>query len=189
MALSSTIYRAGIQLSNVDANRYEQLQLTLARHPSETMERMLARLIAYALHFGRGIGFGRGVSCSDEPDVWIRSDDGRVLLWMEVGLPDPERILKACRHAQRVILYAYGTNLERWKSSHLQRLCSMDNLCVYALDFELLRKLAGDLERSIDWTLTLMEGRLYLGQGRETLESDVQTLIEAPPHDFLLREK
>ncbi len=99
MALPSTIYRTTVQLADIDRSIYETLQTTVARHPSETEERLIARLLALALFYEPDLGFTKGISATDEPDLWLKGADGRVQLWVEVGLPDAERIIKAARHA------------------------------------------------------------------------------------------
>ncbi|HEY5514244.1 MAG TPA: YaeQ family protein, partial [Geomonas sp.] len=108
MALPSTVYRASVQLSDLDRQVYEQLQTTIVRHPSETAERLVARLLAYALCFEEGLSFTKGVGSGDEPDLWSKGPDGRVKLWIEVGLPDPDRLAKSCRHVERAVLFACG---------------------------------------------------------------------------------
>ena len=171
MALPSTIYRAGIQLADVDKNRYETLQTTIARHPSETEERLTARLLAYALYYEPGLAFTRGVGAGDEPDLWLKGGDGRILLWIEVGLPDPDRLVKASRHAARVVLIASGAAMPSWEKQHLPKLSGIANLCVVRLDRNFITQLAARLERSITWSLTITEGSLYLNVDGDTLET------------------
>jgi uncharacterized protein YaeQ len=171
MALPSTIFRASLQLANVDRNLYESLQTTVAQHPSETEERLVARLLAYALSYEPGLAFTRGVGAADEPDLWVMGPDGRVTLWIEVGLPDPERLVKASRHVGRVVLFACGASLPRWEEQHLSRLAGIANLTVLGLDQGFLSRLVSHLQRSIAWSLTITEGSLYLNVGSETLET------------------
>src|SRR5512136_652890 len=109
MALPSTIYRTTIQLSDIDRGVYETLQASVARHPSETEERLVARLLASALCYEDGLQFTRGICVGEEPDLWSIGPDGRVTLWVEVGLPEPERLIKAARHVERVVLLACGS--------------------------------------------------------------------------------
>jgi uncharacterized protein YaeQ len=97
MARNATIYRAQLELSHVDRNVYADLQLTIARHPSETLERTLMRLLAFGLRYDEGLEFGRGVSATDEPDLWRREGDGRVIEWIEVGQPEARRLVVASR--------------------------------------------------------------------------------------------
>ncbi|ACH39338.1 protein of unknown function YaeQ [Citrifermentans bemidjiense Bem] len=180
MALPSTIYRASVQLSDLDRQIYEQLQTTIAQHPSETAERLLARLLAYALCFREELVFTKGVGSGDEPDLWSKGPDGRVQLWVEVGLPDPEKLAKSCRHVERAILFAFGSGLNRWLPQHQVKLASIPNLTVVALDFGFLSQLATDLQRVISWSLTVTEGNLYLTVGDQTLESALQQ-VSGPP--------
>lgn len=178
MALPATIYRASVQLADVDGNRYEQLQATLARHPSETPERLVSRLLAYALFYEEGLAFTRGVSAGDEPDLWLKEPDGRVALWIEVGLPEAERLVRASRHAGRVILLAFGNGRRRWEEAHLPRLAQASNLLVCGLEQSFLQKTVAGLERSIDWSLTVSGGMLYLETGGSTVEGALEILKE-----------
>uniref|UniRef100_C6E781 YaeQ family protein n=1 Tax=Geobacter sp. (strain M21) TaxID=443144 RepID=C6E781_GEOSM len=180
MALPSTIYRASVQLSDLDRQIYEQLQTTIAQHPSETAERLLARLLAYALCYREELVFTKGVGSGDEPDLWSKGPDGRVQLWVEVGLPDPEKLAKSCRHVERAILFAYGSGINRWLPQHQAKLASIPNLTVVGLDFGFLSQLAADLQRVISWSLTVTEGNLYLTVGNQTLESALQQ-VSGPP--------
>ena len=180
MALPSTIYRAGIELSDIDRSLYESLQVTVAQHPSETAERMVVRLLAYALCFEPGLAFTKGISAADEPDLWLKGPDGRVLTWIEVGLPDPERLAKACRHAGRVILFASGAALPRWEGQHLAKLSGIGNLTVVGFDQEFVNRLTARLKRVVNWSMTITEGSLYLAVNGETLET-VPAHMSGPP--------
>lgn len=181
MALPSTIYRASIQLSDVDRNLYETLQATVARHPSETAERLVARLLAYALCYEPGLVFTRGVGAGDEPDLWAKGPDGRVTLWIEVGLPEPERLVKSSRHVERAVLFGCGPSLPRWADQHLAKLAGIPNLTVLGFDQGFLNQVVARLERSIDWSLTITEGSLYLNVGGETLETTLAHLSGPTP--------
>jgi len=174
MALPSTIYRAALQLSDVDRGIYESLQTTIARHPSETEERLVTRLLAYAIFYDPELAFTKGVGAGDEPDLWVKGPDGRVAMWIEVGLPEAERLIKAGRHAARVALLTCGSGLPNWERQQLPKLAAMPNLTVVTLDQGFLSKLVSRLERSITWSLTITEGSLYLNVGDETLESALQ---------------
>jgi len=177
MAKPSTIYRAGIQLSNIDRGLYESLQITVAQHPSETEERLLARMLAYALYFDPELTFTKGVGAGEEPDLWLKGPDGRVKLWIEVGLPDAERLVKACRHSEQVVLCAFGSSLAIWEKQHLPKLSGMSNLTIVTLEHAFLKRLSERLQRSIAWSLTVTEGLLYLEIDGETLESVVTPVM------------
>lgn len=177
MALPSTVYRVTIQLSDVDRGVYEALQATVARHPSETEERLVARLLAYALFFEPGLSFTKGVGAGEEPDLWLKGPDGRVLLWVEVGLPEPERIIKAGRHAERTALVACGRALPAWEQQHLRKLEGIPRVSVISFDQEFIGCLVSRLDRSITWDVTISDGTLYLNVGSETFETALQVRI------------
>jgi uncharacterized protein YaeQ len=173
MAKPSTIYRATIQLSDIDRGLYESLQVTVAQHPSETEERLLARLLAYALYYEPELTFTKGVGAGDEPDLWLKGADGRVKLWIEVGLPDAERLVKASRHSERVVLCAFGSAQMVWMKQQLPKLAGIANLTIISLDQPFLQRLSAQLQRSITWSLTVTEGLLYLNVDGQTVESAV----------------
>jgi uncharacterized protein YaeQ len=174
MALPSTVYKASIQLADVDRGVYETLQATVARHPSETEERLIARLLAYAIFHDPELAFSKGISATDEPDLWVKGGDGRVRLWVEVGLPEADRIIRASRHSERVALLACGRALAAWEQQHLARLAGIANLTVISIDQAFINKLTALLERSINWSLTITEGALYLAIGEETFETAIR---------------
>lgn len=178
MALPSTIYRAALQLSDLDRQVYQELQTTVAKHPSETEERLVARLLAYALCYKEGLVFTKGVGSGDEPDLWVLGPDGRVIDWIEVGLPDPERLVKSCRHVERAVLFAFGQGqgLSRWLTQHLGKLASCQNLTVISLDAKFLGDLVGNLQRAINWSVTVTEGAIYLTAGDLSLETTPELL-------------
>jgi len=180
MALPSTIYRANIQLADIDRGVYETLQTTIARHPSETEERLVARLLAYALFHEADLLFTKGICVGDEPDLWSKGPDGRVLLWVEVGLPDAERLIKASRHAARVALLACGNSLPNWERQQLPKLLGIANLTVTTLVQGFIASLVALLERSITWDITITEGTLYLQIAGESLETAIQ--VRTAPH-------
>ncbi|GAC1447397.1 MAG: YaeQ family protein [Desulfuromonadaceae bacterium] len=177
MALPSTVYRVNIQLSDVDRGVYESLQATVARHPSETEERLVARLLAYALFFEPELTFTKGIGSGDEPDLWLKGPDDRVLLWVEVGLPEADHLIKASRHAARVALIACGRALPRWEQQHLSKLEGVPNLSLICFDQDFINSLVFKLDRSINWSITITDGNLYLNVGDETFETVLQERI------------
>ncbi|WP_266168902.1 YaeQ family protein [Dyella subtropica] len=108
MALNATIYKAELQISDMDRHYYATHALTLARHPSETEERLMVRLLAFALHADDRLEFGKGLSTDDEPDLWRKAYTGEIEQWIELGQPDEARIRKACGRAQQVVVINYG---------------------------------------------------------------------------------
>ncbi|WP_305046849.1 YaeQ family protein [Geoalkalibacter sp.] len=179
MALPSTIHRAVVQLSDVDRGIYETLQVTLARHPSETAQRLVLRLLAYAVCHAPELSFTKGICAGDEPDLWIREPDGRVKLWIEVGTPEPQRLLKACRHAEQVVLLTAGPGRFRWDAQYRELLTGLDNVRVLGVDYDFVSQVATGLERSITWELTISGGSLYLTSAKQTYETTLETLVSA----------
>lgn len=174
MALPSTIYRVTIELSDLDRNVFEALQVTAARHPSETEERLVARLLAFALFHEEDLQFTKGVSEGDEPDLWTKGPDGRVVTWIEVGLPEPDRLIKAGRHTEKVMVLACGRGLPVWEQQHLDRLKLVKNLKIIFIDQPFIAALVSHLQRSISWSMTVTEGTLYLQVADETLETTLR---------------
>lgn len=184
MATRPTIHRAAIDLSDVDRGVYEKLQLTIARADSETAERLIVRLLAYCLCHEEGIRFTGGVSSGDEPDVWVTDlQPGmgeRVKLWIEVGLPKAERLLKAARHCHRVILFSYGKNRPKWLSDHREELRERDNITILGVDLQALAPLTTSLDRQITWSLTNSGGTIYLTAGNDHIETTLEHLAGPP---------
>lgn len=108
MALKSTIFKAQVQLSDMDRHLYESLSLTIARHPSENDERMMCRLLAYLFNYHEQLSFTKGLCVDDEPELWQRSLSDEIELWIDFGLPEEKRIRKACAKSQKVKIFAYG---------------------------------------------------------------------------------
>ncbi len=174
MALPSTIYRANIQLADIDHGVYESISTTVAQHPSETEERLVARLLALAIFYEPELTFTKGLCATDEPDLWVVGPDGRPHFWVEVGLPEAERIIKATRHAKRVGLLACGRALPSWDQQHLPKLERVANLAVVSVDQAFISTLASQLQRSINWSITISGGIVYLTAGDKTFETAIQ---------------
>ncbi|QLF92679.1 YaeQ family protein [Pseudomonas sp. ABC1] len=165
MALQATPYKVELNLTDIDRNVYESLRFTVARHPSETEERMSARLIAYALFYHEQLAFGRGLSDVDEPALWEKSLDGRVLHWIEVGQPDAERMTWCSRRTEKFSLVAYG-NLRVWQGKVLDSVRNLNNLNVVGVDQDALSDLARDLPRSLSWSVMISDGELFITDER-----------------------
>ena len=180
MTLPSTVFRVNIHLSNIDRSIYETLQTTAAQHPSETDERLVARLLALAIFYEPDLTFTKGLCASDEPDMWVTGPDGKAKLWVEVGLPESVRIIKASRHSGRVALLACGKALINWDQQHLPKLGAIKNLTVISVDQSFIATLATQLERSVNWSITITEGTLYLTCRDATYETAIQIKSRIP---------
>ena len=134
MALKSTIIKAQLALSDMDKHVYETLSLTVAQHPSENEQRLMIRILAFALHYQERLEFTKGLCADDEPEVWLKNYNEEIELWIELGLPDEKRVKKACNRAKDVVLYCYGeNNQEIWWQKNQPKLYSHDNLSVISL--------------------------------------------------------
>lgn len=176
MALQATPYKVEINLTDLDRHVYQDLRFTVARHPSETEERLAARLIAYVLWYDEQLAFGRGLSDVDEPALWEKSLDDRVLHWIEVGQPDAERITWCSRRAERFSLVAYG-NLRVWQTKVLDSVRSLKKINVMAVDQQALETIARDLPRAISWSVMISEGGLFITDERGQHEVPLEWLI------------
>ncbi|HCY16043.1 MAG: hypothetical protein A2Z93_07865 [Curvibacter sp. GWA2_64_110] len=178
MALKSTIYKANLSVADIDHGYYADHALTLARHPSETDERMMIRLAALALQAHRlqtvcqgdgTLAFGAGLSDPDEPDVWLRDFTGQTRLWIEVGQPEDKPLAKACNKADAVVVYAFHHAAEVWWRGIENKLTRLDRLEVWRMPTEASQALAALAERSMQLQATIQEGALMLSNGRQTV--------------------
>ncbi|EGI75677.1 YaeQ family protein [Hylemonella gracilis] len=179
MAQKSTIYKANLQIADIDHGYYADHALTLARHPSETDERMMARLVALALQAHRlqtdcqgdgTLSFGAGLSDPDEPDVWLRDYTERTRVWVEVGQPEDKPLSKACSRADAVLVYAYGHAAEVWWRGIENKLTRLDKLQVWRIPTAAAQELAALAERSMQLQATLQEGMLMLGNSARQVD-------------------
>jgi uncharacterized protein YaeQ len=163
MALKATIYKARLSVADMDRPYYGDHQVTLARHPSETDERMLVRLIAFALHADEALVFGKGLSTDDEPDLWRKDLTGAIELWIDVGLPDERRVRKACSRASQVFVYSYGgRGAELWWKQNAQALQRLGNLTVVELRYASAAALAALATRSLDLQFTTQDAHTWI---------------------------
>jgi uncharacterized protein YaeQ len=176
MALQSTTYKIEMNLTDIDRGIYETKRFTVAKHPSETEERLTVRLIGYALFYHEQLTFGRGLSDVDEPALWEKSLDDRVLHWIEVGQPDADRITWCSRRAEKFTLIAYG-NLRVWQPRVLDNVRKLKNINVIGLQQEALASLALDLPRSLSWSVMISDGELFITDERGQHEIPFEWLI------------
>ena len=161
MALKSTIYKADLQVSNMDSNYYAAHSLTLARHPSETEERLMVRLIAFAIFASDTLTFGKGLSDEEEPDLWQKDLTGAIELWIELGLPDERVLRKACGRSNQVALILYGgRTADMWWNQNSQALLKLNNLTVINLpDTE---ELANAATRNMNISCTIQDNEMLV---------------------------
>lgn len=179
MALKSTIFKANLQIADIDNSYYADHALTLARHPSETDERMMLRLVALALQAyklqsvcgGDGtLAFGAGLSDVNEPDAWLRDFTGQTRLWIEVGQPEDKPLLKACGKADEVVLYCFNHAAEIWWKGMESKLSRPKNLSVLRVPTAASQALIPLAQRSMQLQATVQEGVLTLGDASTSVD-------------------
>jgi uncharacterized protein YaeQ len=178
MALKSTVYKVSLQIADIDHAYYADHTLTIARHPSETDERMMVRLVAFVLQaylvndLCKGdatIAFGAGLANVDEPDVWLKDYTERIRLWIEVGQPDDRTIARACGRADKVQVYCYHHAAAVWWKAIQRELLRHKNLTVFQIDSDKATALANMAARNMNIQATIQDGELSLTEGDNQL--------------------
>lgn len=165
MALKPTIYKAQVELADSDRNCFESLSLTLARHPSETLERMAVRLLAYCLNCTRGLEFTKGIYTADEPDLWVHADHGDIEHWIEVGQPELARLRKACGRARLVSVFTFAKGASTWWKLNGDAIGALPHLRVWQFDWSEIQVAAALLDRTVQLNTSIVGGIIYLDNG------------------------
>jgi uncharacterized protein YaeQ len=177
MALKSTIYKAELQIADMDRSYYQTHALTIARHPSETDERMMMRVLAFALNASEMLAFGKGISDTDEPDVWQKDLTDAIELWIEVGQPDETRIRKACNRADRVVVYTYSGNGARvWWNGLAGKAERQDKLTVIDVASASAQALAGMAQRTMRLQATIQDGQVWIADENDSVQVELSTI-------------
>jgi len=171
MALKATIFKATLEISDLERQHYGSHALTIALHPSETEARMLIRLLAFALFADAELKFTRGLSSVEEPDLWQKSLSGEIELWLDLGQPEFRRLRQACGRARRVVVVAYGGRAaETWWQKNGPELARLRNLTVLNLALRNQADLAGLASRNMELQVTISDDRLWLTAADRTVE-------------------
>jgi uncharacterized protein YaeQ len=174
MALTATIYRLKLQLSDTDRNVYEALDLRLAQHPSETASYLVTRVLAYALCYQEGIAFTRGLAEVDEPAVWVKSLDDQLEAWIEVGAPSAERLHRASKACPRVVVFCHHDPELVLREARRSTIHRAEDIELYVPEPQLIAALAGTLERNMQWEVVHTGGQLYVTTHGKTHEGAVR---------------
>ena len=173
MALTATIFNLAVELSDVDRGVYETLDLRVARQPSETPEYMLMRVLAYCLEYEEGIEFTQGVASGDEPAVLVRDLTGRITAWIEVGMPDADRLHRGSKAAQRAALYTHRDLrqvLENFAGKKIHRAAEIP---IVTFDRTFIDEVAAAIDRRTELNLSITERQLYVGIGERTFHTEI----------------
>lgn len=180
MALSATIYKCRLQISDMDRGYYATHDLTIAQHPSENDVRMMARVMAFALHADEALQFTRGLSSDDEPDLWMRNLGHEIVLWIELGQPDEKRIRRACGRAHEVVVYGYHERPSTvWWKQHGDALQRFHNLSVRCFDDGVGEALAALAQRGMELSVLIQDGEAWVSDEERQVRVSWQTFKEA----------
>lgn len=178
MALKATIHKAELIISDIDRGYYHTHVLTLAQHPSETLERLMLRLVVFALHASEQLGFTRGLSNIDEPEIWQKSPTGDIELWIDLGEPDERRLRQACGRARQVWLYTYGRGSDIWWRDMQKKITRLKNLKVLRIVPIVLVELAKLNQRNMKLQATIQDKQLWLSSGDQCVLVEPEWLFE-----------
>lgn len=171
MAIKATIFKANLQIADMERHYYHDHALTMARHPSETDERLMVRLLAFALHAHEHLEFGQGMTNDDEADLWLKDLTGAIELWIDVGQPDEKLIRKACGRAKQVVVYCYGGRVaDMWFAQNSAQFERQKNLTIVNLPVASTQALAQLAQRTMDLQCTIQDGQIWLSDGAASVQ-------------------
>ena len=181
MAQNSTVFKIYLQIADMDRNYYADHSLTLARHPSETDERMMMRLLAFVMNAQDRLEFTRGICVEDEPDLWLKSYADEIELWLEVGLPSEKRLKKACNRSQQMVLITYGSDqaFNPWWDSVKKLVTSQKYLTVYRVSEDQSDALTALAARGAQISASITDGQIWLNSEVGSATLDPQQIYPA----------
>lgn len=180
MATKSTVFKANLQIADMDRNYYEDHTITLARHPSETDERMMVRLLAFALNAHERLEFGQGMTNDEEADVWLKDLTGVIELWIDVGTPDERLVRKACGRSGEVRIYSYGgRTAEIWLANNKPQFDRQSNLRIINLPLEQTEALALLAQRTMNLQVLIQDGQVTLSDNSNSVTVDPEPVFGA----------
>lgn len=179
MAIKATVFKANLQIADMERHYYQDHGFTLARHPSETDERLMVRLLAFALHAHDYLEFGQGMTNDDDADLWRKDLTGAIELWIDVGIPDEKLIRKACGRANQVVVYCYGGRVaDMWFAQNSNQFARQRNLTIINLPVETTQALAKLAQRNMSLQCTIQDGQVWLGDGADSVQVE-RTLLKS----------
>ena len=176
MALKATIFKANISICDMDRNYYDTLNLTIARHPSETDKRMMVRILAFIIHAHEQLQFTKGLSSDEEPEIWQIDYSEQIQLWIELGQIDEKRIKKGCNRSEKVAIYTYGSSVENWWNKIKSKASSYKNLDVYQVSENTTDQLCDLVSRTMELQCTIDTGQIWLSNQSDSVHIEMNTL-------------
>jgi len=177
MALKATIYKADLSIADMDRNYYQEHALTIARHPSETDERVMIRLLAFALHADPLLTYGKDLFDVEEPALWLKDLTGAIDLWIEVGQPDERRLMKAAGRAEHVVVYSYSATSNIWFKGLASKLERTKKISIINIPAETSTQLEQMAQRSMQLQCTIQDGQVWLTDGERTVQVEREILM------------
>jgi len=179
MAIKATVFKINLQIADMERHYYQDHSLIVARHPSETDERMMVRLLAFALHAREYLEFGQGMTNDEEADVWQKDLTGAIELWIDVGIPDEKLIRKACGRANQVVVYCYGGRVaEMWYAQNKTQFERQKNLSIINIPLESSKELAKLAQRNMNLQCTIQDEQVWLSDGDASVQVD-RTILKS----------
>lgn len=169
MAEKATIYKANITLADMDRSVYGDYNLTVALHPSETVERMMVRILAFCYCAAENLTFTKGLSSMEEPDLWLKHDNGTILQWVEVGQPAPDRLKKACGQAQAVQVFSYGRGMDVWWKTNSAAIRALPKVTIQCFAADELQQLCKLADKTMKLTVTITETIAYVSTATDNV--------------------
>jgi Uncharacterized protein conserved in bacteria len=176
MALKATIYKADLQVADMDRNYYAEHALTIARHPSETDERMMVRVLMFALYAQDGMALTKGLFDVDEPEIWVKDLTGTIQLWIDIGQPDESRLRKACGRSDQVIVVCFASSCEVWWKQIESKLARLKNLTVLRLPAPISQALAALTQRTMQLQCLVQDGAIWVNTDTVSVAVELQNL-------------
>lgn len=177
MAQTATLFAVQLQIADQDRQHYHNYSMKVALHPSEQIERLIARLLVWSLYADEKLLFGKGLSSRDDAEIWQHHDHGDIALWIEVGEPDAARVKKASRQSDRVIMLAYTRSQDTWWKKQAASIRMFKNVEVLSIPWETVCGLAAGVTRQIHWQVTISDGALYISHDDRVTEIPVTSLF------------
>lgn len=169
MAEKATIYKANLTLSDMDRNVYGDFNLTIALHPSETIERMMVRILAFCYRATENLTFSKGLSSPEEPDLWLKHDNGTILEWIEVGQPAPDRLKKAANQSLAVKVFSYGRGMDVWWKTNAAAIRNLPKVTIHSFDADELQQLVALVDKTMNFTITITETIAYISSATDNI--------------------
>lgn len=171
MALKATVYKAQVNIADMNRHYYQDVSLTLAQHPSETEQRMMLRLLAWICHADGRLAFTKGLCADEEPELWLKNDYSGIDLWIELGLPDEKRLKKACSLAKQVVLYSYNERAARvWWQQNQSSMAALSSVSIYFIPDAQLKQLTRLTARTMVLQATLQDETIWLSDGQHHID-------------------